>query len=145
MTTEQDKALVRRLVIEAQQNGNLDLVDEILAPDFVDHTPLPGLPPTRDGVKVLFSAFHTGFPDLRVDILDQISEAGTVATRKRFSGTHNGEFLGVPASGRSVELEVIDILRVRDGRITDHWVSADRLSLLTQLGAISGSDEAEAA
>jgi steroid delta-isomerase-like uncharacterized protein len=139
MSAEQDKARVRRLVIEAQQNGRLDVVDEILAPDFVDHTPLPGVPPTRDGVKGLFAALKTALPDLQIEILDQIAEAGGVATRKRFTGTHGGPFLGVPASGRTVEFEVIDILRSRDGHITDHWVVLDQLSLLTQLGAIPAS------
>ena len=138
MSAEQDKARVRRLVVEAQQNGNLGVVDEILAPDFVDHTPLPGVPPTRDGVKGFFAALKTALPDLRIEILDQIAEEGGVATRKKFSGTHGGPFLGVPASGRPVEFEVIDILRSRDGNITDHWVVVDQLGLLTQLGALPG-------
>ncbi|HEX4964646.1 MAG TPA: ester cyclase [Thermoanaerobaculia bacterium] len=136
MSAEQDKALVRRLVVEAQQNGNLEVVDEILAPDFVDHTPLPGVPPTRDGVKGFFAAIQAAIPDLRIEILDQIAEGGGVATRKKFIGTHGGPFLGVPASGRPVDFEVIDILRARDGRITDHWVVVDKLGLLTQLGAM---------
>jgi predicted ester cyclase len=139
MSAEQDKALVRRLVVEAQQNGNLQVVDEILAPDFVDHTPLPGIPPTRDGVKSFFAALQAALPDLRIEILDQIAEGGGVATRKRFTGTHGGPFLGVPASGLPIDFEVIDILRSRDGRITDHWVVVDQLGLLTQLGAMPAS------
>jgi predicted ester cyclase len=102
----------------------------------VDHTPLPGVPPTRDGVKGFFAALKAAIPDLRIEILDQIAEGGGVATRKKFTGTHDGPFLGVPASGRTVDFEVIDILRSREGRITDHWVVVDQLGLLTQLGAM---------
>jgi steroid delta-isomerase-like uncharacterized protein len=129
------KGIVRRLIEEAQENGDLRVVDELLADDFVDHTPLPGLPPTREGVRTLFAALRAAFPDLRVRIDEQIGEQDKVMTRKTFQGTHRGEFLGVPGSGNRVAFEVIDILSVReDGRITDHRVIVDKLGLLQQLG-----------
>jgi steroid delta-isomerase-like uncharacterized protein len=135
MTVSENKRIVRRLIEEAQVGGNLQVVDEILADDFVDYSPLPGLPPTREGVRTLFAAMRAAFPDLRVRIDDQIEEAGKVMTRKTFEGTHGGEFLGVPASGNRVAFEVIDILSVRgDGRIADHRVILDKLGLLQQLG-----------
>lgn len=136
MTPEQAKALVLRLVIEAEQDGNLDLIDEIVAPDFVDHTPLPGVPPTREGIKALFAALQAGFPGLKVEVLDQVAESGAVATRKRFTGTHGGTFLGAPATGGPLDLTVIDILKIKDGKISDHWVVLDQLTLLTQIGAM---------
>ena len=74
MSTEGFKAIVRRLVMEAQQDGYLQVVDEILSPDFVDHTPLKGVPPTRDGVKALFAALQSAFPDLRITIHDHVAE-----------------------------------------------------------------------
>ncbi|HEV7922375.1 MAG TPA: ester cyclase [Thermoanaerobaculia bacterium] len=129
------KGVVRRLIEEAQEKGDLRVVDELLADDFVDHTPLPGLPPTRDGIRTLFAAMRAAFPDLRVRIDEQIGEQDKVMTRKTFQGTHRGEFLGVPGSGNRVAFEVIDILSVRDdGRITDHRVIVDKLGLLQQLG-----------
>jgi steroid delta-isomerase-like uncharacterized protein len=137
MSAIENKAVVRRLVEEVQSGGgNVELVDEILSKDFIDHTPLPGLPATKDGVKVLFTAFHRAFPDLRVTIKDQIAEGEKVTTRKTFTGTHKGDFLGVPASGRNVEFEVIDILRIVDGRVTEHWAVVNQLQLMQQLGAI---------
>jgi ketosteroid isomerase-like protein len=130
-----NKILVRRLIDEAQSNGNLAVIDELLAEDFVDHTPFPGLPPTRDGVKMLFGYLRTAFPDLHVRIDEQVAEGEKVVTRKTFIGTHGGEFMGVAATARPVAFEVIDILTVRDGRIYDHRVVFDQLSIRQQLTA----------
>jgi steroid delta-isomerase-like uncharacterized protein len=85
---------------------------------------------------VLFAGLRVAFPDLRIAISEQIAEDDRVATRKTFRGTHNGDFLGVPASGRPVEFEVIDILTFERGKITEHRVILDQLGLLKQLGAM---------
>jgi steroid delta-isomerase-like uncharacterized protein len=130
-----NKALVRRLIDEAQSNGNLDVIDELLADDFVDHTPFPGLPPTREGIKMLFGYLRTAFPDLHVRIDEQVAEGEKVVTRKTFLGTHVGEFMGVPATARPIAFEVIDILTVRDGRIYEHRVVFDQLAIQQQLTA----------
>jgi steroid delta-isomerase-like uncharacterized protein len=134
--SESHKAAVRRLVGEAQESGKLEVVDELLAEDFVDHTPLPGLPPTREGVKMLFAAMRSAFPDLRVRIDEQVADGEKVVTRKSFLGTHRGEFVGLAGSGRPLDLEVIDVLTFRDGRITEHRVLFDRMALMQQLGAM---------
>jgi len=136
MSAETNLAIVRRLIKEAQEGGNLAVVDELLADDFVDHTPFPGLPPTRDGVRMVFAGFRSAFPDLTVTIDEQIADSEKVATRKTFRGTHQGSFLGVPPTGRPVAFEVIDILTLRDDRIRDHRVVVDRLTLMQQLGAM---------
>jgi steroid delta-isomerase-like uncharacterized protein len=136
MSLEQNKSLVRRLVGEAQESGHLEVVDELLAEDFVDHSPMPGVPPTRDGVKMLFAGLRLAFPDLRVTISEQIAENDRVATRKTFRGTHDGDFLGIPPSGRPVEFEVIDILTIEGGLIREHRLVIDQLGLMKQLGAI---------
>lgn len=130
-----NKTLVRRLVDEAQSNGNFAVIDELLAEDFVDHTPLPGVPPTRDGIRMLFGYLRSAFPDLHVRIDEQVAEGEKVVTRKTFIGTHGGEFLGVPATSRPVSFEVIDIMTVRDGRIAEHRVVFDQLSIQRQLTA----------
>lgn len=136
MSTEHHKTKVRRLIDEAQSGGRLEVVDELLAADFVDHTPFPGIPPTREGVKMLFAGLRAAFPDLHVTISEQIAEDDRVATRKTFRGTHQGDFLGVSASGRPVEFEVIDILTFESDRISEHRVVLDQLGLLRQLGAM---------
>lgn len=136
MSAEDNKAIVRRLIKEAQEGGNLGVIDELLAEDFVDHTPFPGLPPTRDGVRMVFAGFRAAFPDLSVTIDEQIADTEKVATRKTFRGTHQGPFLGIPPTGRAVSFEVIDILTVRGDRIHEHRVVVDRLALMQQLGAM---------
>ena len=131
-----NKRIVRRLIEEAQEGGNLAVIDELMAEDFVDHTPLPGLPPTRDGVSMLFAGMRQAFPDLRVTIEEQIADGEKVATRKTFAGTHRGPFLGIAATGNPIRFEVIDILTVRGGKIREHRVVADQLTLMQQLGAL---------
>jgi predicted ester cyclase len=131
--SETNKAVVRRLVDQAQSNSNFRVVDELLAADFVDHTPFPGVPPTRDGVKMLFGGLRAAFPDLHVTIDEQIAEGEKVMTRKTFRGTHRGEFMGAPPTNRPVSWEVIDILTLCDGRIVEHRMITDRASLQQQL------------
>jgi len=136
MSAKTNIAMVRRLIEEAQEGRNLAVIDELLADDFVDYSPLPGLPPTRDGVRMLFAGMHAAFPDLRVKIHEQIADDEKVVTRKTFTGTHGGPFLGVPASGNPVSFDAIDILTIRDGLIREHRVVVDQLALLKQIGAL---------
>jgi steroid delta-isomerase-like uncharacterized protein len=138
MNAEQNKDLVRRFVEEAQTCHNLAAVDEYLAPEFVDHSVPPGLPPTREGVKMQFGMFLSALPDLHAIIHDQVADGEKVVTRKTLRGTHQGDLFGIPPTGKTVDIEVIDILRVRDGRITDHWNLVDQLGLLRQLGVGPG-------
>ena len=136
MSAESNKALVRQFVEEAQSGHDLTAVDRYLAPDFVDHSSPAGLPPTREGVKMQFGMFFSAIPDMRAVIHAQVADDDTVVTRKTLSGTHQGALFGVPPTGQPVAIEVIDILRVSDGRITDHWNQVDRLGLMQQLGAL---------
>jgi len=142
MSPQENKAIVRRLVEEAQQGGNLDLIDELISPNFVDHSAWPGIPATREGVKQIFGMFHAALADLHVIIHDQIAEADRVVTRKTLRGTHQGDFLGVPPNGNVLKIEVIDILRLKDGQITDHWNLVDQHGLLQQLGLVPTAIEA---
>ena len=135
MTTQQrNKEIVRRFVEEFQNGGNESAAEELLAPDFVDHTPFPGVSPDREGVKRLFAALRQAFPDLRAKIHDQLAEKDRVATRKTFRGTHRGEFLGIAPTGRSVSFDVIDVVRIADGRIAEQWNVVDLMGLLQQIG-----------
>lgn len=136
MSTEENKALVRRFVEEAQSRGDISAVDQFLTPDFVDHSALLGLPPTREGVKQLFTMLRTALPDLHATIHDQVAEGNKVVTRKTLSGTHQGELMGIPATGKQVAIEVIDILQIAGGKITHHWTVVDQLAMMQQLGVI---------
>jgi steroid delta-isomerase-like uncharacterized protein len=136
MSAEANKSLVRRFVEKAQSGHNLAAIDEYLAPDFVDHSAPAGLPPDREGVKIQFSGFIAAMPDLKAVIHDQVADDEKVVTHKTLCGTHCGDLMGIPPTGKQLNIEVIDILRVRDGKITDHWNLVDQMGLMRQLGVI---------
>ncbi|WP_165977515.1 ester cyclase [Nonomuraea diastatica] len=130
-------AVVRRFVEAFQAGGQVEVGEELLATGFRNHTPDPGSPGDRDGVLAWFAMLHAGVPDLRVELHDMVADGDRVATRKTFHGTHRGELMGVPPSGRRLAIEVIDVVRVRDGQIVEHWNAVDRLAILRQLGPAS--------
>jgi steroid delta-isomerase-like uncharacterized protein len=136
MNEETNKRVVRRFVDEYQTQGDERALEELLAPDLLDHSRPPGVDPGAEGVRQQFDRLRAALPDLRATILDQVAEGDKVVTRKVFEGTHRGELLGIPPSGRRIEIGVIDIVRVRDGRIVEHWARVDELGLLRQLGAV---------
>src|SRR4029078_4246013 len=113
-----------------------DAIDVYLAEDFVDHCPLPGMAGDREGVRALFSALWTAFPDLQATIHEQSAEGDKVMTRKTLAGTHSGPFMGLPPTGNRVAFDVIDILRLRDGKPVEHWNVVDQLALLRGVGAL---------
>jgi steroid delta-isomerase-like uncharacterized protein len=131
-----NKDVITRFVDEFQTGHDWAAFDELLHPDVVDHGRDPDVPAGREGVRLLFEGMLAAFPDLRAEILDQAAEGDKVWTHKVFRATHEGEFSGIPATGREVEFRVIDIVRIRDGQIVEHWNVLDRLTLLQQLGAV---------
>jgi steroid delta-isomerase-like uncharacterized protein len=135
-TAEENKAVIRRLVEEVQNQRNWDVYDELNADDFVNHSAPPGVPDDRAGGKMFLGGFLSAFPDARFTIDDMIAEGDQVVTKKTFAGTHQADFFGIPATGNRVTLQFVDIMRVRDGRITEHWLSMDQLSFMQQLGVI---------
>ena len=135
MTTTANKALVTRYYDEVLNQRNLAALDDLLAPDFAswlsDGTRL-GRAEYRDAVL----ASHEAFPDLVVEVLDQLAEGDKVATRWRAAGTHRGPFGGIPATGRPVTITAMHLHRVADGKLTEHWEEIDVLRLLRQLGVL---------
>jgi steroid delta-isomerase-like uncharacterized protein len=131
-----NKAIARRFIEEYQSKGDVGVAEEILADDFVDHSPFGPFSPDREGVKQLFSALRAAFPDLHAVVHDQSADGDKVWTRKTFHGTNDGEFMGSPPTGRTVAFDVIDIVRLRDGQFVDHWNVVDALGLMQQLGAV---------
>ena len=136
MSAEDNKALVRRFVDEVQSGGNIDLIDEVCSPGFVNHSAPPGIPADREGLKILTAMFRGAFPDSHFTIEDMVAEGDKVATRKTFHGTHGGDFMGMPPTGRVVSMGLIDIVRVSDGRVVEHWAMGDSLGMMQQLGVI---------
>src|SRR5690242_4455852 len=136
MQEEQNKRTVRRFVEEYQNGADETAFAEILAADVVDHSRPPGIAEGAEGVRQQFDGFRAAFPDFAATILDQIAEGDLVVTRKVFQGTHRGELMGIAPTGRPVTISVIDIVRLKDGRIVEHWNVVDRLGLLQQLGAL---------
>jgi len=139
MTVERNKAAIRRLVDEVFNGRNVGAIDEMLAPDFVEHEELPpGLPQGREGVKALTTMLHTAFPDFKATIDDLVAEGDKVTVRMTWRGTHHGDFMGIPPTGRPVAFGVIDILRMHDGRLAEHWGIMDQMALMQQLGVAGG-------
>ena len=129
------KDFVRRVYSEVSA-GNLDALDELLADDLVEHEVIPGLAPNKEGVKQFFAMFRAGFSDLQMEPHEMLSEGDIVCARVITTGTHTGEFMGVPPTGKRIEMDTIDIVRVRDGQAVEHWGVTDTMTMMQQLGAI---------
>jgi steroid delta-isomerase-like uncharacterized protein len=136
MQEEQNKQIVRRFVDEYQTGASESAFEELLDQAILDHSRPPGIAPGAEGVRQQFDGFRAAFPDFRATILDQVAEGDKVVTRKVFHGTHKGDLWGIPATGREVEILVIDIVRIRDGKIAEHWNVVDQLGLMRQLGVL---------
>jgi steroid delta-isomerase-like uncharacterized protein len=142
MSAEENKVVVRRFW-GVWEEGNIGLVDELLAPDYVNHSPgMPDQPTGPEGVKAVVSMFRRGMPDLRVVIEDMIADGDKVAVRYTLEGTHAGELFGVPPTGRRLSIESITVERVSEGRIREHWRVTDTLDMMQQLGAIPAPEHA---
>ena len=137
MSTEANKQLFRRLIDEVFHKGNLDLFDELAHADFIEHEqPDPSMGSGAETAKAMIAMARSAFPDLTVQIDSLIAEGDLIAARCTWRGTQRGEFMGVPASGKSVEFEVIDMIRFRDGRLSEHWGQSDMMGLMMQIGAM---------
>lgn len=134
MSTEQNKALYRRFIEEGFNQGRLATVDELLAPAYVLHDAPPGAPNGHDAVKGVITLFRNAFPDLRITIEQQVAEGDFVSSLASTRGTHRGELFGVPATGRSVLMTGLTLVRFAGGRMVEAWVKNDQLGLLQQLG-----------
>ena len=136
MSTKENKAIVHRYQ-EAYNTNNLNALDEVVSAEFVSHSLLPGLPPGLAGGNMVHQMTVAAMPDYHANIEDLIAEDDRVVMRFTLTGTHTGsEFLGLPASGRSINVTGISIFRIADGKIVEHWANEDGLGLLQQLGAM---------
>ncbi len=117
--------------------GDIDGFGRLLADDFVEREEIPGIPPTKAGVVQYFRIILAAFPDMRMDVQDSFASGDKAVARLRISGTHQGEFMGIPATGKPVSVNLIDITRFGDdGLAREHWGVADLLAMMQQLGVI---------
>ena len=137
VSTEENKALARRVLEEMFNKGNLDVADELLATDYVDHDPaMPEDIHGPDGFKEYVGAYRSAFPDMHVEIEDQIAEGDKVVTRWTGTGTHDGELAGIPPTGNRVTLPGMEIVRISDGKLVEGWEGYDMMNLMRQLGVM---------
>lgn len=139
--SEENKAIARRLFEEVWNNQDLDVLDEIYAPDVVDHELPPGLPPGITGSKMYLGMFMSAFSSTQITIKAQIAEGDKVVTRWAGTATHSGELMGIPATGKQVTVMGIHIARMAEGRIVEVWGQYDRMGMMQQLGEIASLDE----
>lgn len=135
MTTEENKKTARRIVIELINGGNLDLIDRIIAPDFIEHAAPPGVGPGRDSFRAMIPMLRGAFPDLEYTIEDQVAEGDRVAQRLVGHGTMQGEFLGMQPTGKKAEWQEMHFHRFNaDGQLAEHWETSNELGMMAQLG-----------
>ena len=135
MSVEDNKAAVRRFYQEVINGRNPDALDELLVPDGVDHT--FGSQSTEQA-KQFFAMVYRAFPDLHVEVHDVVAEGDLVAVRSTYTGTHQGEFLGIPATGKQATTNGVEFFRMQDGKQVEHWGGPDTFSFLVQLGVMPG-------
>ena len=139
------KAVVRRNNEEVQSKGNFAVFEELFADDFVDHTTQPGTTPDKAGVRKLYEYMREAFPDFRSEIHWQLTDGDRVTTYKTYYGTHDGPFLGIAPTHRKIHFESVDVMRVQNGKITDHWGVGNLLSLMRQIGGWNPPAEVQGA
>ncbi len=132
-----DNATTMRSAYERISAGDIDGFGELLAEDFVEHEGTPGLPPTKAGTLDFFRMLLAAFPDMNMIVDDLIVGDDKTVARVTTKATHRGEFMGVPATGNSVEMQLIDIMRFdRTGQVCEHWGVSDMLGLMQQIGVV---------
>lgn len=132
--TEDGIALVTRFFEEVWNKGNLGLMDELLTADFVDHNQMPGAPRGPKGYKAFLSVFRSAFPDLHLDLEQVFAEGDRIAVRLSAHGTHQGSFMGIPATGKQVSIGSMIFFALRDGKLAERWGILDLPGLMQQLG-----------
>jgi predicted ester cyclase len=149
VSAEENKALIRRYFeeIDAAARGKRDasVLDEFLAPDFVDHDPSPGFAPDSEGLKQAHEHFLAATPDGYHIVEDMIAEGDKVVTRLSAYGTQTGELFGIPPTGKQIRMTAIAVHRIANGKIVEHWSELDNLGLMQQLGVVPEPGQPEEA
>jgi steroid delta-isomerase-like uncharacterized protein len=136
MGAAENRALIQRFYDEGWNANDLDVYNELVTEDFVDHQAIPGMAPGREGFKGLNAMFRAAFPDVRVDVDQIVAEGDKVACRWTSTGTHEGDLFGIPATGKQVKVTATVWYRVEDGKLAEGWINRDDVGLMRQLGVI---------
>jgi steroid delta-isomerase-like uncharacterized protein len=132
-----DHAATMRQFYEHVNAGDVEGFAALMSDDMVEHEETPGFPPTKEGVKQFFTAFLAAFPDLRMDVEDLIASGDKAVARVNVTGTHQGEFMGIPPTGKPIDVQTIDIVRFGDDGIgVEHWGVTDTMAMMQQLGVV---------
>ena len=144
--SEEYKAIIQRLTDEAFVGGNGDVVDELVTADYTSHDPSepPELPGGPEGLKLVIQGYKAAFPDLQITIDQMIAEGDYVAARWTATGTHQGELMGIAATGKQATVTGLELHRFENGRVAESWINWDTLGLLQQIGAIPAPEAATA-
>ena len=147
MSTEQNKATLRRFYEEVFNQGKYNALDEICAPNYVSHGPNnpPGVPNNRDGLRQIVMIYRNAVPDIHFTIEDIVAEGDMVVCRWSSTGTHKGDLLGIPPTGKSATVTGIDVERLENGKLAESWGIFDQLGLLQQLGVIPKPEQTQQA
>jgi steroid delta-isomerase-like uncharacterized protein len=132
--SEQNKMLTRRFYEEVFNKKNLNAIDELCAPDFVDHNAMPGQGPGAKGLKDVFAMFFRGMPNLRITVHELVAEDDIVVARFTGTATHTGELMGAAPTGKTVTMRGMDMIRIKNGKATEVWHEGDDALVLMQLG-----------
>jgi len=138
MSIDHVKTLVTRYFEEVWNQGRVDVLDELLTPDYRNHSPsIPNPRPGPADLKPIVMAMRAGLPDLHYEVLDLIATPEKVAVYVRLTGTHTGTLFGIAATGRTIDVRQMQIEWLEDGRISQHWRVTDELTLMRQLGVLA--------
>ncbi len=143
MSAQENRAIIRRAYEELWNERNVGVVDELVAEDFLNHAAPPDRQRGRQGLKDVVRMFESAFPDFRYEVEDVIAEGEKVAVRDVFRGTHEGDFMGIPATGSRVTMEAIHIYRFSEGKLAEHWVARDDLGMMRQLGVVPAPGQSD--
>lgn len=133
--TQQDNIEQQKKFGAAAQSGAFKQFHDLVAPDCVDHDPAPGQVPGPQGYADLFGTLHTAFPDMKIEVVHLVADADNVAFAYTLTGTHNGPFMAVPATGKAIKIRGLQISRFKNGKMVERWGSSDELGILKQIGA----------
>lgn len=133
-----NKALAQRFINEVFNQGNLATIEELVDDGFVEHEEFPGISADKAGLATFVTTLRDAFPDINFEIVAMAADGDEVWIHNISRGTHKGEFMGVPATGNSIEVAAIDRVRVRDGRMVEHWGVTDVMTMMQQLGVVPG-------
>lgn len=135
--SEENKALYRRFVDEVINKKNLAVMDELMTPDYIEHDEMPpGMASGVEGMKQMLGMFFSAFPDMQTTTEDVIAEGDLVVGRHTTTGTHKGDFMGIPATGKSISIGEIHIVRIANGKGVEHWGQVDMMGMMQQLGVV---------